>query len=102
MVDFFPPKLVDFAVPVRNTEYDALSDNESEDSSDDGCGQLYASNRNATGKGNDIRWEWRFCLLLEDGHARTGNSAMSNDGRRIKVFVSHLDAQCLIKMDAEE
>ena len=50
------------------------------------------SRRNTT-----FKWEWRFCLLLEDA-----NPSMEKTKDRMKVFVADDDAVFLLQMDAEE
>jgi len=85
VVDFFPPKLEDFAVPEEpdNGEL-AASDGEVLDTS--------SSPKNFT------RWEWRFCLLVE-------NSTPPGPGvpnERIRLYVSGPDAECLLGLDPVE
>lgn len=82
VVDFFPPRLEDFAV-AYNPEYAMLSDAESDE--DSSMGQQ--------------RWEWRFCLLVEDG----GPNARYKKGEnrdRLKLFVAGQDAVFLLGIDA--
>lgn len=43
------------------------------------------------------RWEWRFCLLVEDGGQ---GFAQSRTRERIKLFVTDADAVFLLSMDA--
>ena len=104
VVDFFPPDLADFAVRERESEYELLSDSESgvdipesgsstDISSDEG--EVPSSNRAA------VKWVWRFCLLLEDGHTAAGNAG-SGEQSRIKVIVADADAEFLLRMTAEE
>lgn len=45
-----------------------------------------------------IRWEWRFCLLLESGSP----PPPGQHRERMKLFVSGYDAEYLLKMDAVE
>lgn len=91
IVDFFPPKLENFAV-----KYDAdramMSDGGSTDGNSDSDGST--THRRT-------RWEWRFCLLVEDGGPGTH---YNRDGPqpRMKLFVTGQDAVFLLKMDAEE
>ncbi|KAI9884705.1 MAG: hypothetical protein M1823_003523 [Watsoniomyces obsoletus] len=94
VVDFYPPNLADFAVPCRVSEYDVLSDagNDSNDSDSE------ASSSPAPDETGSIRWEWRFCLLLEDAQINASNGNHS----RIKVFVSQNDADYLLGLEAED
>lgn len=63
VVDYFPPKLEDFAIGRRSSVFDMLSDySGGEDTDLEGDQRIFKS-----GKGfpKDI-WEWRFALLVED------------------------------------
>lgn len=82
VVDFFPPDIADFAV-AYNPDYPA-SDSEGDDDDD-----VSPSRR--------VRWEWRFCLLVEDAKIAPGQSR-----NRIKLFVSGAEAEFLLKLDAVE
>ncbi|GES60098.1 telomere-binding alpha subunit central domain protein [Aspergillus terreus] len=72
VVDFFPPKLEDFAVP--------------EDSSND---RRWLNER-------PIRWEWRFCLLVESATSPPAGQPRE----RMKLYVDNNSAQCLLSLDA--
>ena len=105
VVDFFPPDLADFAVARRMSEYDVLSDSGSSESGDgDGDSSVQSFQRPTP----TIRWEWRFCLLLEDGDPKaTMSTKMTTTTRpsgvcRLKALVAHHDAEYLLKLDAEE
>ncbi|KAK4694923.1 protection of telomeres protein 1, partial [Lecanoromycetidae sp. Uapishka_2] len=87
-------KVNDF-VHLRNSEYDILSDagsisNESDD--DDPA----ASHDNDSGIEDERRWEWRFGLVLEDAMG-----SKSEKKATMEVFVVGQDAECLLKLDAE-
>ncbi|KAI9761707.1 MAG: hypothetical protein M1835_008135 [Candelina submexicana] len=84
VVDYFPRKLEDFAVPCEASHEDELSES-----------QGYEPRERST------RWEWRFYLLVEDG-VPTKESDISGDRTRLKVLVAHHDAEYLLKMDAED
>ncbi|KAF4975067.1 hypothetical protein FZEAL_8103 [Fusarium zealandicum] len=95
VVNFFPSKLVNFAVPKKESEYDALSD--------DG-GESVSSNDTEDEDGTENtmevftatrRWEWRFYLEVED-------AAVPNKQKkqRMWVAVDNQAAQCLLKLDA--
>ena len=95
VVDFFPPELVDFATQCpKSSEFDVLSDaddsqqeSESEDNSSD------------TDHRADIekRWEWRFLLKLQDARG-----PKNEEKATVNVYVAGQDAECLLKLDAEE
>jgi hypothetical protein len=87
VVDFFPPKIEDFAV--RCISRSAMR-SDSEISSDD-------EDFEGPNSQNHITWEWRFCLLVEDANLIPGQPP-----ERIKLFVSGLDAVYLLKLDAVE
>ncbi|KIW33698.1 uncharacterized protein PV07_00526 [Cladophialophora immunda] len=90
VVDFFPDNIADFAAPLRAGQYDELSDNEDfeEDWDIDPTQE-----RNP----QDLKWEWRFLLLVED--ARTPAGA---DGRptQMELLVADTDGDFLLNMDA--
>jgi hypothetical protein len=90
VVDFFPPRLEDFAVSY-SPEDDLLS--ASEDSSEDSDGDAvmtssYPHRRRI--------WEWRFCLLVENGKS----VPRGQPKERMRLFVSGKDAEYLLKIDA--
>lgn len=95
VVDFFPSNLADFAVPCSKvSEFDCLSDrddsqNESGNDSRSSCGGIATS--------GEKRWEWRFRLTLEDGQGQK-----QEDKAAVDVYVAGQDAECLLKLDAEE
>jgi hypothetical protein len=91
VVDFFPPNLEDFAVEY-NADTAMLSDGddniENSDSNDDAI------------PGRRL-WEWRFCLLVEDGGP--GMHYNRDQKRaRMELYVAQHDAEFLLRMDAEE
>jgi hypothetical protein len=80
VVDYYPPNIADFSVPYIPESSSAYSsDNED----------------NITSETPGIRWEWRFCLLVEDAQILPGQPR-----ERIKLFVSGSDAEFLLKLDA--
>ena len=101
-MDFFPHDLADFAVRHKTSEFDNLSDNdddESDNSDDPGsasASSLAASDSDSSRK-LEVKWEWRFCLLLEDA-----NPSMEKTKDRLKVFVANDDAIFLLKIDPEK
>jgi protection-of-telomeres protein 1 len=95
VVDFFPPKLEDFAVSY-NPEYKILSDVETDSQDDDDDDD---SVMNGTASQHRRRsWEWRFCLLVED--ARPAPPGQPRD--RMKLFVWGHEAEHLLRLDAVE
>ncbi|KAL1956425.1 hypothetical protein VTO42DRAFT_7311 [Malbranchea cinnamomea] len=90
VVDFFPPKLEDFSVKY-DVDRAMLGDEESVVSDDSNSDAEYGRRK----------WEWRFCLLVEDG----GRGVRYNPGEprpRMKLFVADADAVFLLGMDAED
>lgn len=81
VVDFFPPDISDFAAPY-NPDYENSSSDEDE---------------NNVSSPRRVRWEWRFCLLVEDAKTAPGQPR-----NRIKLFVSGAEAVFLLKLDAVE
>ena len=101
VVDFFPHDLVDFAVRHKTSEFDALSDNENGDDSENGneFSSMPSSYNSGLESSSNVKskWEWRFCLLLEDA-----NPSMEKIKDRMKVVVANDDAVFLLKLDAEK
>ncbi|PWY88990.1 telomere-binding alpha subunit central domain protein [Aspergillus heteromorphus CBS 117.55] len=77
VVDFFPPRLEDFAVPQQANL----------DSDDEMI--LNSSN-------NFIRWEWRFCLLVESVPPPPAGQIKE----KMRLFVAGPDAEYLLKITA--
>lgn len=82
---------------MESSEYDVLSDSGSSDDED----QCASSGQEGGQESAERRWEWRFCLLVEDGNLKLGNGA-KQERCRIKLFVARHDAEFLLNMDAEE
>ncbi|EXJ94558.1 hypothetical protein A1O1_02954 [Capronia coronata CBS 617.96] len=89
VVDFFPDDIADFAAPREYSEYDYLSDGDNGRDSDIDLNQ---------GGGNDVSWEWRFFLLVEDARQQQA----SRDGRpaRMELLVANTDGDYLLNMEA--
>ncbi|KAE8370090.1 hypothetical protein BDV27DRAFT_152501 [Aspergillus caelatus] len=79
VVDFFPPDIKDFAVPQQPNDNHSGSDMYW-NAEDDGI----------------TRWEWRFCLLIEDALPPPPGQPKE----QIKLFVSDANAEFLLKMSA--
>lgn len=95
MIDFFPPELVDFAVRCpKSSEFDILS--QSDDSQGESESESQASDLDSDSEG-ERPWEWRFGLVLEDTMG-----PKSEEKATMEVFVVGQDAECLLKLDAEE
>jgi hypothetical protein len=88
VVDFFPPKLEDFAVP-EGSDHEPRPDAELDET-------LNSHSSNSSGR--TIRWLWRFCLLVENVPPPTHGKSRE----RMKLFVSGADAEYLLKLDAAE
>ena len=88
VVDFLPSDLVNFAVPHSTSDYDILSDHEDSDGSNV-----------ATDEDGDVRWEWRFYLIVEDA------TSPANAGHRtvqMPLLVAEVDGDCLLDMEASD
>jgi len=85
VVDFFPPDIADFAVPYRSRSFHSSSSQSSDDEDED----------EITSETRGIKWEWRFCLLVEDAKIAPGQSR-----DRMKLFISGAEAEFLLKLDA--
>lgn len=77
VVDYFPPRIEDFAQPHYPSEFDNLSVYSGEE--DDNTG--------------DSEWEWRFALQVED---------TSMKPERMWLLVDHMSAQGLLNIEALE
>ncbi|KAK3940751.1 hypothetical protein QBC46DRAFT_458793 [Diplogelasinospora grovesii] len=98
VVDFFPDDLEDFAVPRKHAAWELVSDNGSNNGSDDGSGSGSDSDESMNGGGGGggrLTWEWRFALLLEDPTPKPGRQQA-----RVWVVVDNPEAQCLTQLDA--
>jgi protection-of-telomeres protein 1 len=91
VVDFFPPKIEDFAVGRRASEFDILPDYSGGEDTDPGEEmRAYRS-----GKGfPEKQWEWRFALQVVDASDKLAVK------ERTWLVVSNEDAQLLLDMDA--
>lgn len=81
VIDFHPPDLADFAAPHKPSDYECLSDHETDSDAD----------MSADSGGADVEWEWRFELLVEDAASREGQSA------RMRLLVAGPDADFLLR-----
>ncbi|PIG79795.1 telomere-binding alpha subunit central domain protein [Aspergillus arachidicola] len=81
VVDFFPPNIKDFAVPQQPKENHSGSRTYQDAEYDD-----------------ITRWEWRFCLLIEDALPPPPGQPKE----QIKLFVSDANAEFLLKMSATD
>jgi len=90
VVGYFPPKIEDFAVGRRPSDYDMLSDDSGGDDTDPEVNmQSYRS-----GKGFPMKvWEWRFALQIVDANDKAYRD-------RTWLIVNNHDAQMLLDMDA--
>lgn len=90
VVDFFPPKVEDFAVGHRPSEFDMLSDYSGGEDTDPGEDiRMYR-----TGKGYpEKEWEWRFALQVVDASHEASTE-------RMWLMVGNYDAQMLLNMEA--
>lgn len=94
VIDFFPSNLVDFAVHrPRASEYAILSEDECSESASD----EQSNDPDDRSEVEDVQWEWRFGLVLEDALV-----TRQQEKATIEVYVSGQDAECLLKLEAEE
>lgn len=94
VIDFFPPSLVDFAVPrPRASEYAILSEDECSESGSD----QQSNDLDDRSEAEDAQWEWRFGLVLEDALG-----ARHQEKVNIEVYVTGQDAEGLLKLEAED
>ena len=81
----------------KASEYDILSDDErSEGESDQPSTD---SSLNDASEADSAQWEWRFGLVLEDA---LGGRHQDQQSATIEVYVAGQDAECLLKLEAEE
>jgi protection-of-telomeres protein 1 len=90
VVGYFPPKIEDFAVGRRPSEFDILSDySGGEDTDPEEDLRAYRS-----GKGfPERKWEWRFALQVVDASDKSFKEPTW-------LMVNNYDAQMLLDMDA--
>ncbi|KAF5025898.1 hypothetical protein F66182_2017 [Fusarium sp. NRRL 66182] len=97
VVDFSPSKLVDFARPLKPSEFDSISDDGEESVSGSGSEDDDEQTGQTTIEdfAKKRKWEWRFFLELED-------AAVSDkqEKRKVWVAVDNHAAQCLVTLDA--
>ncbi|GBF64456.1 protection of telomeres protein [Trichophyton mentagrophytes] len=85
VVDYFPHNLEDFSV-LYNRDRALLSDDVGDVSDSDPGGRML--------------WEWRFCLLVEDGGPNVPYLPPGQTRERMPLFVWGSDAVFLLQMDA--
>lgn len=83
VVDFFPPKLEDFAHSLDDVDYNDLPDPSADDSYMD------------MDMTPSPRWEWAFWLLLEDAKKNS-----RGEYEQMKILIHGLDAEYLLKLTA--
>ncbi|EXJ55718.1 hypothetical protein A1O7_08647 [Cladophialophora yegresii CBS 114405] len=90
VVDFFPDNIADFAAPRKVSQYDELDDHKSSDEESD-------LDLTQEGDGDEIKWEWRFFLLVEDARPQPGCQGRPT---QMQLLVADDDGDCLFNMDA--
>ncbi|OCT44951.1 hypothetical protein CLCR_05605 [Cladophialophora carrionii] len=90
VVDFFPDNIADFAAPRKVSQYDELDDHKSSDDDSD----LDLTQEES---GDEIKWEWRFFLLVEDSKPQPGCQGRPT---QMQLLVADDDGDCLFNMDA--
>lgn len=90
IVDFFPDKLQDFAIPFRISDYEALSDYDNED---DEVASLDYARHNPT----MVKWKWHFLLMVQDP-IRASDSG--EEPKTMLLQVSGQSGDYLLNMEA--
>ncbi|KAK5092671.1 hypothetical protein LTR70_006741 [Exophiala xenobiotica] len=95
VVDFFPDKLEDFASPYRTSDYEILSDYESDD---DSAVSLDFARNNPY----EVRWEWHFFLMVQDPQPTKAQKALQNipDQPTMLLQVAGQDGDYLLNTEA--
>jgi len=95
VIDFFPDKLEDFATPYRTSDYEVLSDHESDDDS-------VVSLDFARNNPDEVRWEWHFFLMVQDPQPTKAQKALQNipDQPTMLLQVVGQDGDYLLNMEA--
>jgi protection-of-telomeres protein 1 len=83
VIDFFPPKIEDFAHSLDDAQYNDEMDDDNDEMDLDGS--------------QSRRWEWAFWLLLEDFKPNS-----TGERERVKLLVAGQDAEYLLRLDACE
>lgn len=86
VIDYFPDSIADFAAPVQPSN-GWLSDDDSDDSDSHVAGTPEG--------GHDVKWEWRFFLLVED--ARPPGS---KEQAQMELLIADTDGEYLLNMEA--
>jgi protection-of-telomeres protein 1 len=88
VVDYLPNNIAHFACPYRASDYDVLSEDEDLESSD-----------MDTDEDGDVKWEWRFYLIVEDAMspATAGQPKV-----RMPLLVADSDGDFLLDMEASD
>lgn len=92
VVDYFPDDLADFSVPRKKSYRDHLSDNGSVSEHDSGC-ELSQLDE------DQVKWSWRFILLIEDARPRPNATAEAN-AAQMELLVADDDGDFLLHQEA--
>jgi hypothetical protein len=90
VVDFFPSNVADFAAPRKVSQYDELSDHES-------AGEDSDIDLTQARSDDEIKWQWRFFLLVEDARLQLG---CQDRPTKMELLVAEADGDFLLNMDA--
>ena len=95
VIDFFPNSLEDFATPCRISDYEALSDHDSD-------AESVMSFDFAQNKPHEVRWEWHFFLMVVDPQPIKAQKALQNNAEQPTMLlqVAGQDGDYLLNMDA--
>lgn len=88
VVDFWPEKLEDFSKSLDDPEYNDVNVE----------GETQSSTSYTALSMGTQRWEWHFCLLVEDAKPPPGTKGPA----RIPLLVFDKDAEYLLRLDATE
>lgn len=89
VVDYFPPRIEDFAVGSRSSEFDLLEEFSGlEDTDAEQSRKLW---RSGQGHPKD-KWEWRFALKVEDAESE-------GSGDTMWLIVDNSSAQMLLNLE---
>lgn len=107
VVDFFPPLLEDFAAPHQESDRDFIAtDPSNQDGGSDSDSELDLPS-NVEDMDSDsqetagVRWEWRFCLLVEDPFYTPSSTTTKDSPKpRVLLHVDPLAGAYLLNADA--
>ncbi|ETN44856.1 uncharacterized protein HMPREF1541_09731 [Cyphellophora europaea CBS 101466] len=109
VVGYFPASLEAFSVRVRRSQYAELSDMESQSGINESADEDGSDAMDVDDSGDDtqseVRWEWRFALLVEDPSPRASSKTTKaalwpRERRQLRLIVNGADAEYLLREEA--